>query len=165
MIKTIDNALENISKWGTVLCVLLMLLLTVMNIVLRWFEVSLLWVEPLVRHLVFIAAFFGGSLATSHNHHIKIDLLARVLEHSKNEALKLWLERLLLLVTLIATSVLCYSSINLSKVEFEFGKEVFFNIHSGYLVSIIPFGMGLISLRLLFRILLSFGKAEVKEGV
>lgn len=158
MIKKIDNCLEQFSKWGTVSCVLLMLILTVMNIVLRWFEVSLLWVEPMVRHLVFVAAFLGGSLATSHNHHIKIDLLSRILEHSKNEELKHWLERVLILVTFTATAVLFYSSFNLSKVEFEYGKKVFFNIHTGYLVSIIPFGMALISLRLFFKFILSFEK-------
>jgi TRAP-type C4-dicarboxylate transport system permease small subunit len=160
--KTFDHFLDQSSKWGIVFCVFVMLILTVMNIVLRWFEVSIHWVEPAVRHLVFIAAFLGGSLATGARHHIKIDIISRLLEKKKNA--QKYIDQIVTIVTLVATILLTYSSINLVKVEFEFGKEVFLNIHSGYLISIIPFGMGLISIRLLLRFLMSFGVQEGSEA-
>ncbi|MFT6632163.1 MAG: TRAP-type C4-dicarboxylate transport system permease small subunit [Bacteriovoracaceae bacterium] len=160
--KTFDHFLDQSSKWGIVFCVFVMLILTVMNIVLRWFEVSIHWVEPAVRHLVFIAAFLGGSLATGARHHIKIDIISRLLEKKKNA--QKYIDQIVTILTLVATILLTYSSTNLVKVEFEFGKEVFLNIHSGYLISIIPFGMGLISIRLLLRFLMSFGVQEGSEA-
>ena len=162
MIKSFDDFLHNLSKWGVTICVFLMLSLTILNITLRWFEVSILWIEPLVRHLVFMAAFFGGSLATGDRHHIKIDILSRLLEKFDKPVLMEWLEILITLVTLTAAVVLVISSMDLSKVEFEYGKPAFLNIHSGYLVSIIPVGMSLISLRLFLRFLILSTK-RIKE--
>ena len=40
------------------------------------------------------------------------------------------------------------------KVELEFGRDVFWGIHSGFLVGIIPFGFLLISLRFIFILFL-----------
>jgi len=107
---------------------------------------------------VFLAAFLGGSLATGNRHHIKIDILSRILEKSDNKQMAEYIDKLITLVTLTATVVLTIASINLTKVEFEFGKEVFLGVHSGFLIGIIPFGMGLISMRLILRFLLSFSK-------
>lgn len=154
MIKSFDDFLQSFSKWGVTLCVALMLSLTILNIALRWFEISILWIEPLVRHLVFLAAFFGGSLATGDNQHIKIDIVSRFLEKADKPLLSKWLEVLITLVAFTAAVTLVVSSVNLSLVEFEYGKKEFLNIHSGFLVSIIPFGMSLISLRLFLRVLL-----------
>jgi TRAP-type C4-dicarboxylate transport system permease small subunit len=162
MIKAFDHLLDQSSKWGIVFCVFVMLILTIMNIVLRWFEVSIHWVEPTVRHLVFIAAFLGGSLATGARHHIKIDVVSRLLEKKKN--VQKYIDQIVTIGTLIATVLLTNASIDLAKMEFEFGKEVFLNIHSGYLISIIPFGMGLISIRLVLRLLMSFQKQEIGEA-
>lgn len=154
MIQKLDDILHTFSKWGVTLCVFLMLSLTLLNISLRWFEVSFLWIEPLVRHLVFIAAFLGGSLATGEKHHIKIDVLSRLLEKFEKKRLIELLDIVITLVTFVAAVTLLNASIDLSQVEFEYGKEEFLNIHSGYLVSIIPAGMALISMRLLMRFIL-----------
>jgi TRAP-type C4-dicarboxylate transport system permease small subunit len=154
MIKRLDQFLHEFSKWGVTICVVFMLTLTILNIVLRWFEVSILWIEPLVRHLVFMGAFFGGSLATGERHHIKIDILSRLLEKFNKKILLEWIEIFLTLVTLTATIVILLGAIDLSKIEFEYGKLSFLDIHSGYLISIIPAGMALISLRLFLRFLI-----------
>lgn len=154
MIKKLDQYLENFAKWSILFCVLSMLLLSLSSIVLRWFEMSLLWIDPLVRHLVFVAAFLGGSLATGANQHIKIDLLSRLLEKSQNLKLKKFIEALVLLITFIACFVLVKGSYQLTLVEFEYGKEEFLGLHSGYLVGIIPVGMGLIALRVMTQLFL-----------
>ena len=70
ILKHIDDFIESISKSGLVICIALMLGLTLVNIVLRWFGHTWLWVEPLVRHLVFVCAFLGGALATGSKNHI-----------------------------------------------------------------------------------------------
>ena len=61
-LKAIDNAIEkrnsvsfNWMRDGHAF-------LSVTNIFLRWFDMTIYWVEPLVRHLVFLSAFLGGYL-------------------------------------------------------------------------------------------------------
>lgn len=163
MIKKLDAVIDKISFYGIVIAVTLMLLLTVLNIVLRWFNISILWVDPFVRHLVFLSAFLGGALATGKDNHIRIDLAAKLLENLKKPTLKLWIERLTYIVTLIATILLTKAGLDFTKVEFEFGKEVFLGLHSGVMAAIIPFGMGLISMRYVLRFLLTFTSEQTSE--
>jgi len=160
MIKKFDSYIDKIAFYGIVISVLLMLGLTVLNIVLRWFNTSILWIDPFVRHLVFLSAFLGGVLATGKDSHIRIDLATKLCERLESPGLSIWLNRLVYLVTMLATILLSKAGYDFYKVELEFGKEAFLGIHSGFLVAIIPFGMGLISLRYFFRILLTFTKEE-----
>lgn len=161
MIKKLDDYLDKISFYGIVLAVSLMLLLTVLNIVLRWFNTSILWVDPLVRHLVFLSAFLGGALATGKDNHIRIDLASKLLENLKKPKLKVWVDRIIYIITMGTTIYLAKAGMDFAKIELEFGKVAFLGLHSGVLVAIIPFGMGLISLRYLFRFLLTFTNEEV----
>lgn len=157
--KKIDDWVDMTTKWVLAICVFFMLSLTLTNIVLRWFEHSIHWIEPLVRHLVFISAFLGGSLATGSRHNIKIDLASKIIKEEKWNKL---LDRAVTIVTIIAVYFLIKSGIGLGKVEFEFGKPAFLGIHSGYLVSLIPIGAGLILLRLILRLFLPVPKTEIK---
>lgn len=160
MIKKIDTAIDKISFYGILVCVSGMLLLTVLNIVLRWVNTTLLWIDPLVRHLVFLTAFLGGVLATGKDNHIRIDLIGKVLESFKKEGLALWINRVVYLIAMIATGLLAKAGQDFAKMEFEFGKEAFLGIHSGVLTSIIPVGMGLIFIRFGLRLLLTFTKEK-----
>lgn len=162
MIKRLDSALDKISFYAIVISVALMLSLTVLSILLRWFNMSLLWIDPLVRHLVFLSAFLGGVLATGKDNHIRIDLISKVLENYKKENLVLWINRFNYTIAMVATYLLAKAGIDFAKVELEFGKEAFLGLHSGVLTSIIPVGMGLIFLRFLLRLLLTFTKESNK---
>jgi TRAP-type C4-dicarboxylate transport system permease small subunit len=150
-----DDFLEKLSTWGLVISLGLMLSIASLNIVLRWFDITFLWFDPLVRHLVFLAAFLGGSLATSKGNHIRIDLAAKALEKINNPVLTRTLMTMINLVCVFALLWLVKSSLDLAKIEFEFGKIAFLGIHSGYLISIIPLGFGLIALRFIFQIVKS----------
>jgi TRAP-type C4-dicarboxylate transport system permease small subunit len=152
MIEKLDELLEQFAKWAVVICVLLMLALSVLSIVLRWFEYSLMWVDPLVRHLVFISAFLGGSLATGASQHIKIDLVGRILEKSDMRKTQMLVSILALVSTLVACIILVVGSFDLMIIEFEYGKKEFLGIHSGFLVGIIPVGMSFIGLRVLTQL-------------
>jgi TRAP-type C4-dicarboxylate transport system permease small subunit len=154
LIISFDNVLEKISRYGLIISLFAILGLAVLAIILRWLGQSLMWLEPLVRHLVFLSAFLGGSLATSKNVHIRIDLLTKLLEKSSSKFLH-WAHKNIVSLFCLAVSVaLVQSSYDFYLVEKEFGTEAFLNIHSSYLVAIIPFGMGLISLRFLNQLLL-----------
>lgn len=164
MIKKIDNFIDKIAFYGIVVSVLFMLGLTVLNIVLRWFNTSILWIDPFVRHLVFLSAFLGGVLATGKDSHIRIDLATKLCEKLESPNLSLWLSRTVSLITMIATVLLAIAGYDFYKVELQYGKEAFLGIHSGFLVGIIPVGMGLISLRYFLKILLSFTKEEKESA-
>ncbi len=156
MIKKLDNILDRIAFYAIVSSIFLMLGLTVLNIVLRWFNTSILWIDPFVRHLVFLSAFLGGVLATGQGNHIRVDIASKIFENLGKPKLKIWVERLVTLITIIATVLLTKAGYDFAKIELEFGKEAFMGIHSGFLAGIIPVGMGMIGLRFIFQLLLSF---------
>lgn len=142
-----DEYLEKFSRIGLISCLLLILGLSVLAIILRWMGSSLMWIEPLVRHLVFLSAFMGGSIATSKNVHIKVDLLTKLVEMTHSRVL-LWIHKnLVSIFCLIVCLFLLKAGWDFYLVEKEFGAPGFLHIHSAYLVGIIPFGIGLITLR------------------
>jgi TRAP-type C4-dicarboxylate transport system permease small subunit len=165
MIKKIDTIVEKFAFYGVVVSIILMLGFTVLNIVLRWFNTSILWIDPAVRHLVFLSAFLGGTLATGQDNHIRIDLASKIFETKGWHGLKRWIDRIVIFVTIVATIFLARAGYDFMKVELEFGKEAFLGVHSGLLVGIIPFGMGILTLRFILKLLLSFKENnEVQNG-
>jgi TRAP-type C4-dicarboxylate transport system permease small subunit len=146
-ISIFDDVLDRISRYGLVACLFIILSLAMFAIVLRWLGSSFMWIDPLIRHLVFLSAFLGGSLATSKNVHIKVDLLTKLIEISHWKIVH-WLHKnLISMFCLIVCLALTKSGWDFYLVEKEFGVPGFLNLHSAVLVGIIPFGMGLISLR------------------
>ncbi len=162
VLQAFDDLLERFSRLSLISCLYLILGLAVLSIFLRWCGISPNWLEPLIRHLVFLSAFLGGSLATSKGAHIKIDLITHLVENAKSRFFY-WLHRnMITLFCLITTLVLTKSSYDFFSVEREFGGEAFLGLHSSVLVAIIPFGMSLISLRFFNRLLLSLIQGDVR---
>jgi TRAP-type C4-dicarboxylate transport system permease small subunit len=149
----LDETLDKVSRYSLVACLLIILTLAVLAIVLRWLGSSVMWIEPLVRHLVFLSAFLGGSVATSKRVHIKVDLLTKLVEKSHSKILKWFHSNLISLFCFIVCFFLTKAGWDFFLVEKEFGAPAFLNIHSSYLVAIIPFGMGLIGLRFLNQLM------------
>lgn len=152
----IDRVLERLIYFALVGSILTILILSLANIGFRWIDRSFLWIDPMIRHLVFLAAFLGGFLATGTDRHIAIDLLDRYLQHQQKNALRRRLKRL---ISLLATVILIWlfrAGWNLAVIEWEFGKEVFLTVHSGILVGIIPFGFLLMAYRFFYYFLRSF---------
>jgi TRAP-type C4-dicarboxylate transport system permease small subunit len=163
-IQRFDLVLEKISRYGLIAAFFSMLVLSVLAIVFRWMGESLLWVDPLVRHLVFASAFLGGSLATSKNVHISVDVLTKLLEKSKSKILH-WLHKnLVRLFCLLTCLGLARAGYQFYLSEKEFGAPAFLGIHSSFLVGIICVGMLLISLRYLNQILISILSGEASES-
>lgn len=158
-----DGLLEKFSRVGLIFSFSLILLLAVSSIVFRWLGMSFMWMEPFTRHLVFLSAFFGGSLATSKGVHIRVDLLSKLVEKSSSKVLH-WLHRnLIILFCFVTTAVLTKAAIDLFIMEREFGAPSFLEIHSSYLVGIIPFGIGLISLRFFNQLFIGPIPGELSE--
>ncbi len=157
-IKTFDNTIEKITKLLLVIVMLLLISLSVYSIILRWFETTFLWIEPLIRHMVFTATFLGGVIAAGTNSHISIDLLGRYLKQSKYKKLSNFVERLVYIIVLFTLVWIVISAYQFVKVELQYGKISFLGIHSGALVSIIPIGFTAIFLRFFNKLLLTFSQ-------
>lgn len=162
-LRFLDRSLDKACSTALVVGVFLMLFLAVGTIVLRWMEASYPWMEPAVRHLVFICTFLGGVVATGRGSHIGIDILERYLQTTGHEKLQVWLERGISLVAVAVLIWLARASWSFMQIEFQYGKDAFLGIHSGFLVGIIPVGFGLIALRFFFMFLLSFSQEKNQD--
>ena len=155
-LKFLDDLLDKFARWGLVFSVLTMLILTVITIVMRWFDSSIHWVEPFVRHLVFLSTFLGGVLATGRGEHIGIDIIGKWLESRNMEKGLVIVNRLISLTACLTLVWMIKSSYDFFLIELKYGKAVFWGIKSGYLVSIIPFGFSLIAYRFFYKFVSSF---------
>lgn len=157
-IKLIDTALEKFTTYLLVASVLLMLSLSSFSIVARWFQSNIAWIDPFVRHLVFLSAFLGGIIATGQGTHIGIDVIGKFVESKGWHSLRSMISKIIMFSSMAVLVWLIKSGIDFTKVELAFGKIEFFGIHSGFLVMIIPIGMGMLLLRFLTVFLLSFSE-------
>ena len=164
IITKIDKFIDDLASIFLVASVALMLFLSVLNIFLRWGNTTIFWVEPFVRHLVFLSAFLGGVLATGRKNHIGIDIIGRWLEVKKLYSLRLHVERLIYVISIVTLYFLIISSLDFYASEVKFGREVFLGVHSSQLVAIIPIGFFAISLRIFLIFILSFNKEKQKEN-
>ncbi len=153
--KAIDGAIDKTSIWLLVTSLGLMLFFSVLSIVLRWFNTSLPWIEPFVRHLVFFATFLGGILATGRGSHIGIDMTTKLMEAKGWHFMVKNVGRVIALASFATLIWLSYASLEFVYVEKEFGKEAFWGIHSGDLVAIIPGGFFVIAICYLLNFILS----------
>lgn len=156
--KKIDWGIEKFATWLLVLCVLSMLTLSSLNIVLRWMQMNITWVDPFVRHVVFLSAFLGGVIATGQGTHIGIDLIGKFVESKGWHSLRQAINQFIFLVSGVVLIWMIKAGIDFTKVELEFGKEDFWGIHSGYLVAMIPAGLSIIALRFFVLFILSFSR-------
>ena len=162
ILKSLDEFIDKSATWLLVVSVFVMLLFSVILIILRWFGVSFMWADPMIRHVVFLSAFLGGVVATGKKSHICIDILKKQLEHRGMLRIARASE---VLVDVIASATLVwliYSSILFVKIELEFGKPVFWGIKSGFLFLIIPIGFSLLAYRFAFLALDSI--IAIKNG-
>lgn len=156
-VKKFDLAIEKVAQYLLVVCILGMLGMSVLNIVLRWFQSHILWFEPFVRYLVFFSAFLGGVIATGKRTHIGIDIVGKYFEAKQNWKAHRWVGRIIDLISLLVLIVLTDACMDFVAEEAKYGREnVFIGIHAKYLAAIIPFGFGLIAVRFFNNIILSF---------
>lgn len=157
-IRLIDKSIENITTYLLVSCVLSMLFFSTLSIVLRWFQINLMWIDPFVRHLVFFSTFLGGVIATGKGTHIGIDVLSKIVEGQGWHGLRNFINKFIMIVSIAVLFWLLIAGLDFTKVEMEFSKEEFWGIQSGYLVMLIPIGVSLLILRFCTIFILSFDK-------
>jgi TRAP-type C4-dicarboxylate transport system permease small subunit len=76
-LRTLGSAYDRLEEVLLVCLVVSMLALGFLQILFRnLISVGIVWIDPLVRHLVLWIALLGASIATRENRHISIDLLS-----------------------------------------------------------------------------------------
>jgi TRAP-type C4-dicarboxylate transport system permease small subunit len=160
IIKTIDHYVEKLSSHLLVASILAILFFSSLSIILRWFHVNLSWIEPFVRHLVFLGTFLGGVIATGRGNHIGIDLISKIVEVKGYHRAQHYIARVIYAFSFFVLLWLIKASLDFTKVEMEFSKPEFWGIPSGYLVAMIPVGVSLIAIRYFALFILSFKKSE-----
>ena len=161
IVKKLDHFVEKISSALLVVCILSILFCSSGTIVLRWFHINLSWIDPFVRHLVLLSTFLGGVVATGRGNHIGIDLISKFLEIKGHDHAKIIVNRIILLTSALVFVWMIKAGLDFTKVEMEFSKVEFWGISSGYLVAMIPAGLGLIAIRFFTLFILSFDKNSV----
>ncbi len=148
MLGKLDKFIEKASSIFLVVCLLSIVLLSLFEILFRQFEITYLWIGVFTRHLVFLCSFLGAVIATGSDKHIKIDIFSKVID--PNKKIFIVITSLVLLATTLICVWLSLASIDFLKMEMEYGKEVFWGLHSSVLTAIIPFGFSLISYRFFY---------------
>lgn len=75
-----DRLMRALERAVLALLILAMLLLAMLQIVLRnFFHQGLVWIDPLLRHLVLWIGITGAVVATGHLRHIQMDVIGRTL--------------------------------------------------------------------------------------
>lgn len=152
----IDHFIDRFLTGALVINVIFLLVFSLYAVVARWLSISSIWVDPLVRHLVFLCAFLGAGVATGAKRHIGIDILPRYFEATSRLALKHLVEGVTSFIASFVSFWLAYAGYGLVSIETQYGKMAFLGIHSSVLVAIIPLGFTLIGLRFFLIGLLTF---------
>ena len=121
-----------------------MIVLATTQIILRnFFEVGLVWADPLLRVMVLWLGLLGATVASRDNRHIRIDLLSAFFKKRAH----LFLQTFVGLFTAVVCAVIAWYGARWVYWDYQDGLTTFSGLPSWLLESIIPFAFGLISLR------------------
>jgi TRAP-type C4-dicarboxylate transport system permease small subunit len=143
----INNWLNKLEETLLVLLLLLMVLLAFLPILFRnIFSAGLIWIDPLLRHLVLWVALLGASLATREGRHIKIDLVVPKLGPKSKARFQAGLDFFsgLVCISLVAPAV------EFLQMEYDVGKLLIWRIPLWASQSVIPLMLAVIGIRFFY---------------
>lgn len=100
VLKFIDEQFE---KWFLIVSLIVMVLVTFMQIVLRWFNVATVWAEEFSRYVMLYQVWVGASYAVHEDAHIRITALIGKLSGGRRRGMDLVVLTLWLLFALWLT--------------------------------------------------------------
>lgn len=114
---------------------LVMVFLSGLQILLRnLFDTGLLWIDPLLRHLVLLLALTGAIVATGVKRHVQINALGRLLRGVARRASGT--------IVAVASAAIClalaHASLELLRDEIEFSETAFLGIPTWTIVAAFP---------------------------
>lgn len=140
VLQALDRFFVRIEFVLLILFLSIMILLAFVQVVLRnFFDTGILWVDPLVRHLVIWVGFAGAAIATSEERHISIDAFTKFIS-------PFW-KSLVAAAASLFSVVVCYylarAALTFFQDEMEYGGTVVLSVPSWVLVLILPAGYAL----------------------
>lgn len=147
-----DRTLRGLERGVLTLFIVGMLLLAMLQIALRnLFHTGLVWVDPLLRHLVLWIGITGAVVATGRLRHIQMDVIGRLLPPGP----RLFATRLTALVAAGVCTALARAAWVYLGEESSFGAVGFLGIQTWMLTSVLFFGFALMAARFTARALAS----------
>jgi C4-dicarboxylate transporter DctQ subunit len=143
----INSFLNKLEEVLLIFLLALMVFLAFLPILFRnVIATGLIWIDPLLRHLVLWVALLGASQATRQERHIKIDLLSNYLPAAGQRIVQGGLD---LLAALVCLS-LVVPGIDFVQDEAQVGKFLILGIPLWFSQAIIPVMLGVIGTRFVF---------------
>jgi TRAP-type C4-dicarboxylate transport system permease small subunit len=133
---------------GGVLALLLaaMIVFSFLQIILRNLaDTGIIWIDPLLRHLVLWVGFLGATLATRKAHHINVDAVSRFLPLPALRFVRAFTNLLAAFVCLLLSN----AGVKLVRDEAGFGSSGFLDIPTWMLQVVMPLSLLLMSSRFL----------------
>ena len=143
---TIKKAIHLLEDSLLITLLVSMIVLASGQIILRnFFDMGIIWIDPLLRVLVLWAGMIGATVASRDNKHIRIDLLSRYIPKRMHLAIQFFVG----LFTVLVCSVIAVFGSRWVYMDYRDGLTSFSGLPSWALAVIIPLAFGLIAVRYL----------------
>lgn len=146
----LDHLMSRIESFLLASVLLLALTLSFLQVILRnFFDSGINWGDVLARHLVLWIGFFGATLATITNHHIRIDAVSKILPDRAKPIVNLFI----CCFCIIVGYLLFNSAYRFVVMEKMSGTTLFEGIPTWYFIIIMPAGFAIITFRYFMRLI------------
>jgi TRAP-type C4-dicarboxylate transport system permease small subunit len=157
-----EEYLVKTEKAAVVGLIFAMVILSFMQVLLRLlFHSGIVWLDPLLRHMVLWSGLIGAALAARYSHHFALEAFVKFAPKYMHRPLDVFAA----LFTALASALLFYASYKFIRDEFAAGSVAFYighlSVKGGWAEMIIPASFALIGLHTLIGI---FRPKDHEEG-
>ena len=147
-LRMLGSFYERLEEVLLVFLVALLVFLGFLQILFRnLISIGIVWVDPLVRHLVLWIALLGASVATRENRHISIDLLSGYLSSALHQRVQGGLQLFSAFICLL----LVHPAIRFLQDDYQAGKMLAFGIPLWVSQAVMPVMMLVLGVRFLLQ--------------
>lgn len=140
----LDNFLAKTEGVCAVSILIVMLGFASLQVILRnFFHTGVEWGDVFVRHLVLWVGFFGATISSKKNQHIRIDALTKVIPPRFLPLVEIFVA----LFCIIVASLLTMAAYKFMSDERMASETLFLNVKTWVMISIMPIGFGIITFR------------------
>ena len=157
-----EERLVQAEKAAVVGLIFLMVALSFLQVLLRIiFHSGIVWLDPLLRHMVLWAGLTGAALAARYSRHFALEAFGKLAPKAFHRPLEIFSS----LFTVAASGLLFYAAWKFIRDEFAAGSVAFYindlSVKGGWAELIIPLAFALIAFHALAGI---FRPADAAEG-
>lgn len=144
MIEKVLRRLNMIESMLLGMVLIAMVLIATAQIILRnFFDMGLIWADPLLRVMLLWLGMLGAMAASQDNKHIAIDILSKFMPSN----ILPWTQLITSLFTTVVCAVVAWHSARFVIDEYQYQTQAFSGIPAWCFAIIIPVAFGLIALR------------------